>query len=307
MSTDLQYLVILTGANCAACRALHNTGSFSRTDGPRTTQSLAGFQWEPTSFWKLATASDKVSITAKIQYSVIEIELFDIKQPMNYSNIKSFTQFTAIIETENDVKQPYIERDIYDRTDDKTDTFTYTKDNGDTINEQEMKGSFDAFLAKNYPLLLANYARQFPSFLYMSNGEFKKALSDPQYAPYVRCFSLMTGKLPNDTWGITGKDVVQEVWKQSLYSYAKHLADNPDLLIPVSVNNSAATTSAAKSVVSKRVTIAPILKKSGDVNTDNISSTSIDNIKSTTNPNNNNLGYKIKVMPLRTILPYHAY
>jgi len=190
----------------------------------------------------------------------MEYEFFSMSKP-TIEGIKSFTQFRLEITQDGENgKQGDVIRDIYDRVSPTSDNYTYTKDDGDDISNVSVDGSFNAFLAKTFPRALSLYAISFPSFIYMSNSEMKKALlaeskKSELYSPYAVSFRLIVGQNANKLWAPVAKDLGKEEWKSSFVKCAKHLIDNPDMLEPPKIEKTVTKAEKTATKAEKTVTI----------------------------------------------------
>lgn len=298
----LPYAIILTSANCGACKLLHTTGNFSRTSNEIVKKDIAGFKWNAQSFWKLITATDNPNLESPIKYIVMEFEFYEMMNP-TIKGIKSYTKFIYEVKKIDGKLKGNVYRDTYDRVSPNKDEYTYTEDNGEAIKDREEKGSFNEFLAEVYPETLSFYTIQFPSFLFISDTEYRKAFNskkDSTYSPYALSYTLITG-YKNGLWMPVKKDASKEIWKSSIIKYAEHLSENHNLLIAPEITEEMIETT-PKNVTdkTKSVTIGTVSNptkitkhKSILKNTTN-QETEIPVEKSATLP------YRIKVVPLNS-------
>jgi len=281
--SQLPYIVILTSSDCKACQALHYSGDFAREGEVNSKVSLGGFQWNANSFWSLITATTKPNLKSKVQFSVLEYELYTM-QKTDSTGVKSFTVFFFELQEDDDGKFGIVHRNTYERVSSNSDEFTYTSDDGSEILKEPKKGSFNGLLNKTFPKLLNAYAVQFPSFVYISNAEMNKALKDPAYSPYAKSFSLITGKR-GDNWAPVARDSGKEDYKTGFIAYAKYAAENPSFLSPP-IETSEVETTATKTV-SKSPNNLPIKNVTFTANNPNNSSSSKVDTKTVTSSASN--------------------
>jgi hypothetical protein len=313
MSNQLPYLIVITSANCGACRSLHTSGNFNRGDEKPTKKYMRDILWNATSLWKLITANPEPSFKSPARYIAMEYEFIDM-QGRSVENIKSFTIFSFQVVEDDGEKDVEVSRNIYDRViklenniPKYTDEYTYTKDDGEEISNDPMKGSFNELLSKTFPKMLSKYCVQYPSMILVSNAELKKALANPAYSPYARSYSLIIGKNTEGLWAPIAHDKGKEAWKNGFITYAQHAVETPDFLVPPSIEEplpidekknpaeqKKSVTMATTSNPVKLTQQKSILKGSNKIET----STEISSKNTIVNGSSTCTPYRIKIVPL---------
>ncbi len=247
---QLPYVVIVTSSDCRACLALHSSGSFSRTGPINPEVDILGFKWDANSFWKLLLGSNTPTLDMPPRFRVLEYELAKMSD-ISPEGVKSFTVFSLSSNEDGS----FIRRDTFVRAGKNGNDTIKLIDDGE--NPIRLKDPFTDLVKSTFPPL-ANYIAQFPSLLFFSSSEWRKALAtkDRSYAPYGKAFSLVTGAKPDGSgWGVVSRDQSKDNWTKTFIAYAEYVANNEDFLlppkneVPVENKNSAAASKARKSPV----------------------------------------------------------
>jgi hypothetical protein len=292
MSEKLPVFVVVTSADCSACRNLRSSGEFNRDGPPAPNLSFYGHKWDAFFFWKLLSGESKPKDESEAKFRVYELELYHMDK-FTHSGVKSFTEFVLTFSHDS----VDINRNTFCRDTEKGDAIVYLKDETPLSKGVTKSGSFTKTIANIFPAGLAPLIVQFPIFMWFSKEQWSKAMSEPGYTPYGYAFGLKIGEKDENgasVWRIVARE--NDAKRENPVAAAENIANNLITLNPPPF---------AKKVVPEEKTPASAkVSSNGNSNSsENVASATVD----TSPPKHQTCSLPvIKVVPLTGVASFYA-